>query len=305
MSVQRPQIDADGDAQTNRPAGFAALARRMARRTTDLLAIAIVAVGLLAVAGKLSDWWRTGAEDLAPVVVSNADDVAWGIDGTPTRIRAGLGEQTLRRQTVAGSRAEAIQPLLTECQAIVQQSSAPTRPLDDAERALLRELGELQPVERQPGLWSIYRVDHPMTMIIGTRRFDESDAAGAWRVVYWSIAHPAGENAWTLFSLTSPPSSTETTLNLPDGSRHVLSLEEEQGGRMTVFAGTGGPAAWRSHFDRAFPGHRRFGDWTKSGDVWSAVYLAEGDSPKRIDVQIQEDGTAKLTGIIRVTRDER
>ena len=91
---------------SDQPTGLAAVARRVSRRTTDLLAISIIGIGIFAVSGRLSDWWGTPPDSvlapsqIVPEVVGS--DVAWPEMDIPVGLNLGNLPVSVERLQIQG-----------------------------------------------------------------------------------------------------------------------------------------------------------------------------------------------------------
>ena len=78
------------------------LSQKIMRRTTDLLAVAIVAVGLLAVWGKLGRWWNTADPPDVTVMPLPAESInPWGQNGESVTLAWGDLGYAIHHQIVA------------------------------------------------------------------------------------------------------------------------------------------------------------------------------------------------------------
>ena len=173
------------------------IAKQLSRRTTDLLAIAIVAIAVLTISGRLLDWWSTDpSEVLSPT--QSASDVAgtqlhWGSGDSAVNLVAGDFPVELERRVVRGAVDEVTTQLMKRCQAILETSSSSRLPkrdgLQKTEQQLLARLKGLTPIAHRDGLWSIYDTGNedsylPATMLIGVREVAADGATsltlGCW-----------------------------------------------------------------------------------------------------------------------------
>lgn len=298
------------------PTGYGRLARRIARRTTDLLAIAIVAVGLLSVAGYLAEWWGTDPQEATQPASVESAGPTWGDAGIPVSLEFGGIPYTLRRRTVRGDQSQAAAMLLEECRRIVKTAGAPAGELDDAERRLLERLARHAPADQDGRAWKLYRFHLPLPLVLGTRDFqpasetgDDSRAERTARVVCWGMALPLDDDTWRLLAFHSPRSSTErgageSTVPLPGGAEKILSLRETTGTIWVAFRGEGPPKAWIGFFDDRFATHggRRERGWNSSGGSWNARYsVNDGGLRGRMDVQIGRIDSSHLNGLVSFT----
>jgi hypothetical protein len=294
------------------------VARQISRRTTDLLAIAIVAVGGLTVGGRLSQWWSTEPEEVTSASRSagsvSGSASPWGSGGAAVSFDLGDRPHLLRKQSVTGDRRQAAAALVDVCRHVVAGASAPQRKIDANERRLLTEVEQRAAAEEQKGTWKIYRLDEPLPLVVGTRHFSteaagdgrKSSAADAWRVVCWGMAFPSEDRRWRLFAFHTPGERTSpqsVDVELPAGSRRIMSLRADSGEALVGFEGDGPPEAWIGFFDGWFRenGWRLSGRWESSGGGWTARYSpADDDRSSRVDVHFTQTGDAKWSGLLDV-----
>lgn len=328
-----PSDSANGAAA--RPSGLARLARWIGRRTTDLLAIAIVAVGLLSVGGQVSRWWSTDPPTLTSAAATPAGE-HWGRGGTPVSLEFDGLAYTLRRQTIAGDLPAASNQLLAIGRELTPTAPLPAAPPADAERRMLAEIHRATPAATADN-WRLYRFDLPLPMIVGTRSTatasggrgrqppesqrpwsgsarDHSqgapDSGGlrpplAERVVCWGRAFPASDTTWTLFLFHTPHATAAgplPELPLPAGSRRQHALRDESGLAWIGFEGAGTPAAWRQQLDDGFQNihWQRPLPWQSTGTTWTARFVPADGSPATTDVTFTADGP-RLTGFFSIS----
>jgi hypothetical protein len=102
-------------------ADFRGLAKRIAGRTTDLIAIGVVLVGGLTLGRQVLEWWRTDPpETVAATNALPGTAGPWGAANTPVQLEFGEYPLALRRETIAGDREAAMTALVSACRAAVQ-----------------------------------------------------------------------------------------------------------------------------------------------------------------------------------------
>ena len=315
------------------PAGFRRLARQITRRTTDLLAIAIVTVCLLAIGGQVSQWWQTSPDDVSPSNVPGYTGTAWGAGGTPVSLEFEGLAFTLRRQTVAGDEQAAAEGLMSAAREIAAGNAAPAGEIEKSERALLEALRALEPAD-EVGTSRIYRFDLPLPMVLVTRR-DSSEDDGraakeraerqdpltppgsplstraeeaAERVVCWGRAFPVGETSWRLFLFHSPHSGAASAgagdIPLPPRSRRLHSIRDHSGLCWIGFTGAGSPRQWMRFFDGSLAerGWERTSEWRIDDRSCAARFISASDSAGTVDVHFSTAGQDQLSGIISVAQ---
>jgi hypothetical protein len=300
---------------------FRDLARRISTWTTNLLAIGILAVAALAMAGRLTEWWRT--DPTAPAVV------APGLPSAPWDDPAGIvlefGDQpwSIRRQTLTGSVDDASYALLEECRNILHDApSADSLPAADAsEQSLLARLRDAAPVEEVPNRWRLYVIGGPLPWIVGTTTVAHAtngaeqasvaphDAGPAGRLLCWGLALPQPEQGWTLYVFDRRPSDSQRgdlpEVPLPSNARRSLRIGGSGGSALTTFSGTGPATQWMVEFDDSLTsdGWRRLGDWNRGGTSHAAAYLREDNSDSvRLDITLTQGPDGRWLGVAETHR---
>ena len=269
--------------------------RRLARRSTDLLAIAILAAGVLAVSGRLTEWWSTDSSQVLDPSLSvsqiSGSQTTWGAGETPVAMRLGQLPVTMHRQLVLGDENRAVEHARKTCRDILQRAHStqrPIQPINDSERQLLDQLKSAKPIDQEPHQWEIFRIDEPGAIVIGAmflgvRWHESKDGEPRRELLCWSMATPSQQTQWTLFTFekTGIPQETLPRIPLPPGSQLVLSLSDPTGGQLTSFEATvsdGEPALelarWRDFFDARFQQEswQSTRAWTQTSNGWSARY---------------------------------
>ncbi len=301
---------------------LARLGRQIRRRTTDLLAIAILCVGGLMVGGRLSEWWKTSPDQVVSPGLIEADATPgfWGSSGRPVTLEFGSFPQALRRQTVRGSHQQATQWLTAWCRENVQQAEPSTQEVTEDERRLLRQLQSLKPVAESPNRGRVYRIDHPMLMVLGTRtgpNANESSTSTNDRVVCWGFAFPQGPDVWSLL-LSSSASAAQRLSPLPEvvlprGCTRILTLRNDAGDALSTFEGAVTIDAARTAFDRAFEerGWYVANLWQHREGRWTARFASPAsDRPTTgwrgaIDIQLTTGSGGTLTGLLNFLPERR
>ena len=299
------------------PRDFAALARRISSRTTDLLAVAILLAGGLAIGGSLMDWWRSEPPVASPSLppASPWDDPS-GVD-----LDFGGADWSVHRQTVRGSAADAANAVLARLRGIVSETeTAALPPIDDAEAGLLEQLPNWSPVESS-SQGNIYLIGGPIYWVIATRTLDpigESIQTGGGveprrsadegeRVVAWGLALPQPEDVWTLYLIRHQSSRSQPAgsadFPLPAGARRSLRIAGAQGAELSCFHGVGPVSDWTSQFDAALAerGWLRSGDWLRDDDSATAVFAQHSDGVYRsATILIVRDANGTWRGVIDI-----
>lgn len=297
-------------------------AQRVMRRTTDLLAIAILLIGGLMVGGRLSKWWATDPADTpSPMEVAQAESGApahWGDDGQPVTLEFGPFAQALRRQELRGTTEEITRQLTDWCRNTVQQSDLPSAVPDARETALLKQLKTLPAVATLPNRGTVYRADYPVSMVLGTRLADgrnggKTEDVPAERVVCWGFAFPQRPGVWTVF-LSGPGEAARQlsplpSIELPKHCERLISLRNDRGDALLAFTGADRASVARRHFEEWFQarGWAVGRAWNEVNGRWSARFVSPpGDAPQAgwegsVDLQLGDQGNGGVSGVLNFT----
>ena len=306
-SANRPQAP---------PSGYGPVARRVARRTTDLLAIALVLIAGLGLGRQLIGWWSE-PETPAPIM-----EPATGLRSeTPLTLEFGDSAFALERTPVAGSRETALARLVDACAAIAASPTAqlgPPTPPTPAEVRLIAAAAALEPVREDPDRWRIQVVDGPVIMAAalsqssersdptlepGDSRTNESQSPG---VLCWGLAFPADESRWVLYTFRPAAESTSSAVPeiaacLPRGSRQVLSAVDAAGDRFTMFEGPGPLDAWQRSITACLEtaGYHESTRSQLTTSGWTARFEPSGTQHlPAIEIYITPSESNTLTGIV-------
>ncbi len=307
--------------EARRISDFGDLARRISTWTTNLLAIGILAVGALAMAGRITEWWRSDPAGQA-VPSLNLPPAPWD---DPTGIVLEFGDQpwSIRRQSLAGTVDDASHALLEQCRGILLDApSTKSLPAADAsEQALLERLRDAGPVEEVPNCWRLYVIGGPLPWIVGTttapdagnsateRDIAPHDAGANARLLCWGLALPQPEQGWTLYVFDRRPSDARSgdlpEVPLPSNARRSLRVGGSGGSALTTFSGSGPATRWMVEFDDALTtgGWRRLGDWSRGGTSHAAAFLREGNSDSvRLDITLTQGPDGRWLGVAETHR---
>lgn len=313
----RPVDDSAGPSHAaGPPKTYASLARIIARRTTDCLAIALLLTAGIYIGTTLSRWWNTDpseiatTEELARAIAGS--EITWGTDGSPVFLEFGSQPGELRRQTFHGSETEAVQELIRSCEPIVKQSPEPVTAADSGELRLLDRLKTLQPTVASEDGWRIDHVAGPVSLVVGSRRYSSpgpvrESGAGGWRVVCWGLMFPAQAGSWTLFTFSLSDVSFQDSpwpdFPLPSNCRRNLSVRSRPGSMLIGFSGLGPEDLWKTHFQESLADQQ----WTTSGwrpteNGWSAVFQSNADNkPGLVEIQFTKSLDGLYRGLITAT----
>lgn len=235
-------------------------ARQISKRTTDLIAIAIVSIGVLTVSGRLTEWWQTDPTTIAsPVVSANQTAgaaIRWGSGESAVSLLAGNQSVRMERRIVFGDQDRVDGILRERLIELLETEPLSNRPHSDSEidgpnaadskfaeqeERLFDMLQNLTPFESRQGRWNLYRLDHadnpvPGSFLIATRLSGEQ--ANSESLAAWAIATPSGPTQWTSFVLA--PTQTDHKADkhatpIPNDGRLLLSLRADSYDELTVF----------------------------------------------------------------------
>jgi hypothetical protein len=289
------------------PADFAAVSKRIAGRTTDLIVIGIVLIGGLSMGRQVAEWWHEDPVEVGAAGTAFNGTTLWGDANTPLTLEFGNHPLALQRQTVAGDRTTALERLVDVCRETVQRARLPEGATGIDADALLAKIQQLSPVAEEPGHWQVYRLEEGFPLVLGVSIVPtgaNSDGGAARRLVCWGLAAPLGADAWTLYTFLpsangSADSGAFPEVRLPEGCRQLLVLRS-QAGQLIGFGGFGAPDEWMAHFDGQFQslGWTAGTGWSIGGSSWSARYQPiERDRSASVEVGFSRDDSRKLSGL--------
>lgn len=284
----RPQRGATRD--------FGDLARRISTWTTNLLAIGVLAIAALAMAGRITEWWR--AEP--PTAAAPPPDLAYSPWDAAGGMVLEFGDQpwSIDRWTRTGSIADAAGALLEQCRDLLNEplDSEHLPAADSSERDLIRRLKNIAPMEEVPNRWRLYVIGGPLPWIVGTTAAAKPDSGGsqadretddagpASRLLCWGLALPQPDQTWTLYVIDRRPADRRGAslpdVPLPPGARRSLRVSSAEGGMLTTFSGNGPATQWMVELDEALAagGWQRQGNWSGGGPSHAASYQRNDDS---------------------------
>ena len=296
------------------PTSFAQVAKRISTWTTNTILTALVLVLGLGFGRQVLQWWAADRSDSPAARPLGVADDGLGDLGRAHEIQFGASCWRLRRQTVAGTRQQALDALRADTREVIRSSFPSPGEPEAAEKRLLLSLQEQKPVDREPGQWGIYQLDQDFPMVVGTR---ESGASGrpnpagpvalsGCRVVTWGLAVPMSPRAWTLYTFHqgTPSASRVPDLPSPPNSSRLLALRVAGGGAVVAIRGPTPPEVWRSFYDRWFQsqGWTAAGAWQQRAGVWSRGYVERPDGPAaKVDIQFGVDGRGGMSGLLMFT----
>jgi hypothetical protein len=312
-AVPAPSVRPAGDSS-----GFAAVARKVTSRTTDLIAIAVVLSASLVFGRQVIVWWRSEPPDAMALSEPAHAARSWGEGGLPVYLEFGDAHMALTRQRVSGDRDEAHRALVRLCRDALEQTVAPSRPADAAETRFLEKLTGLEPAAAEPGVWQIFEIRQAMPLAAAVRWTEHAAQNGAKpessperRLICFGLALPAGEAAWTLYGFQ--PSGTTARMTrpepvpLPEGARQIMSVRDERGGSLTAFHGSADVEEWKRSFSAwgAAQGIESPDHWVESPPAHTARFeLQRGARREIVEVHITVEGRDRLTGLLNVVPSE-
>jgi hypothetical protein len=221
------------------------------------------------------------------------------------------------RQTVVGTRDEALAALRKSCRELTSSGGSPEGPTGPAEQQFLESLTERPAQVEGPGDWQIHELKGGFPMVVGTRIGGDATPSGERtelahaprRVVTWGLGVPTQDQSWSLYTFHPThsrlgPWADPPEIPLPPGSRSTLSMQVVGGGRTVAFAGPLEEGAWKEHFDRWSADHdwAPVGRWGRSGSFWHRRYVRSGGfEDQAVDVQFGPDGRGRARGLLMMT----
>jgi hypothetical protein len=295
------------------PHGYGPVARRIARRTTDLLAIALVLIAGLGLGRQLIGWW---SEPKAPAPV--AEPATWMGHESPVTLEFSDSGYALERTPVDGNRDTAVERLIDACAAVAASPTARAGPPTPAEQRLIAAAAALEPVREDPGRWRIHVVDGPVVMAavlsepsmrsasVGEPDDWKTNESQSPRVLCWGLAFPADDHRWILYTFRSIAETATvpvpaTAACLPHGSRRVLTAADAAGGSLTVFDGPGPLDAWQRSITTCLQraGYRQSTSSHLTTSGWTARFeSSEVSDQPAIEIHIAPSDSETLTGIL-------
>ncbi len=257
--------------------GFKSLSQKILSRTTDLLGVSILAVGLLTVGGKLSRWWNTSPTEISAVPATSLPEVhAWGESGQGVTMDWGDTGQVFHHQEIAGDTASIAERLEKIALANLASASIPQGSPSDREMKLLSELAKVNPSEILSSGESLYRIGEGLPLLVITK---PEEGTTKHRVMCWARAFPKSPARWLVVLIFASDSKTKSAVGkvsipLPRGCKTIQRLHDANGRSWVSFRGAGPVAEWRRHFDIWFANQNesRLREWTLTESTWAAGY---------------------------------
>ncbi|MBC8290778.1 MAG: hypothetical protein H8E37_10725 [Planctomycetes bacterium] len=304
----------DENSTDQKPTGFAAVGRRISRRTTDLLAIAVIGMGIFAVSGRLSDWWNTTPEsviaqsEIVPEVVGA--EVAWPEMDIPVAMNLGDFPVRVERLLIQGDLKKLEGIVFSRLESVLRSGTSNALP-HDGESKVARAatkleglLTKIDPVRQQSDAWQIYRLDEPGTpgfsaMFIGTRL-----QANRQRILTWAMAMPWRQKEWKVFFF-QPAADSSTSVVLPPGAELTMSMQEPSGTELAAFRAMDNSSlkSWQAFYSRSLSED----GWTMTRP-WSAkqsrstARFENGTLAVELILRSEDDTLSGLASVIRLHR---
>lgn len=291
-----------------KPTGFGALAHTIRRRTSDFLAIGILAVAGLGFGARLSNWWSADDEAAQSIAARPSSETHWDEPGRPVEVLFGDSPIAMHRERFDGTLEEATDRLVGRTRELLESAVTPTEPANESELELREAALRIPPELVSPdGLRAIHVAHLPLPTTTGFVTAEQ----GEKRVVCWGMLLGGPEAGWTAFwfQRTDGPTggSDGLVVVLPEGAEHTLTLRDALGTTVSTFHGRGPLAEWRTFLDAHW---RRLGataptETANAPGTWAARYRIEtGDGGRTVDVRLT-DGPDGVEGLVMIEPDER
>lgn len=300
-------------------ASWQSLGRRIASRTTDLLAIALIVIVSLTMGQQILRWWGTDAPQVLDLGALDSLSTDWGANSRPVELEFGDGSVTMTRQVLGkGGQPAAIAVLRERCQEILVSATQPESPPDQGERDQLAELARLTPDIEQPGHWQLYSLGGGLTTIVGVKTFDSqtenldrASPSAERRVICWGLVFPGlAPGTWTAYAfvrrqgaVTTNPGFELSQVVLPPGCQRTVLMQEAGQGGLLGFRGQCDPAVWQRHFENGLQsrGWKQLAAWSQQAGGWSGRFGAQvpgQTSDAAIQIQFHLENSHQGVGLI-------
>lgn len=312
-------------------------ARKISQRTTDLIAIAIVSIGVLTVSGRLTEWWNTDPSTVSsPVVSANrtaGPAVQWGNSESAVNLLASEYPVQIERRILFGDQGRVDGILRNRIVNILEseqlqaagllaagnhsdQTNSTNSELQRREARLIELLDGLPPVESKKGAWNLYRLDRPDNPVPGTFLIATqapNDQIKTESLAAWAIAIPRNQSQWTSFIMTpttAKRTSASSNVPVPKDARLILSLRADSDDELAVFqkleAQPSDIDRWVSEISSqlADAGWQQTRPWQQSVHSATARFEHPQDEQhiqqQALEIAISIDRSNKLTGTANV-----
>lgn len=285
--------------------GLKSLSKRITRRTFDLTAFAIVAIGLVTLGIRLAGWWQAGNDAAATAAVSSQAQLPWGVGAEGALLAFGDADWSARHLTLLGKADDVRQQLVAECADRLREGTdlSELQEPTNEEADLISRLTAHAPADEGEG-WKVYVLDGPLMAAFGVAA--DSNAEGAApRIVYWGLALPAGMaslapvegesseeelplwSAWMIDPAGTTVAAAGPTVPAPPGGSRVMSIRDPLAGGIETFRGVGTVNEWQAFF----------GDWLEECGVDNAAW-GRDEGRVQTSAVIQHDGQSWRCDII-------
>lgn len=323
MPDSRPQTEPD------ELTGLKSLGRRITRRTFDLTAFAIVTVGLITIAVRLSSWWQTDDSVAANTPGVNAQSqTPWGIGEGGAWLSFGGATWSARHMTLMGLADEVRQQMVDDCrQRLVEGADTTSLPEPTAEENdLIARLSALTPLaSADDKAWHVYALEGPLLAVFGVVDSSAAEGMNSKRIACWGIALPAGEalvepanadagnsrsnrlplwSAWMIDPGGSAgvASTRGPVVPCPDGASRVLSIRDPLAGGIDAIHGLGSIDEWRSFYTDWMRGlGTSESSWSSAaGRSQTAAIIKQAGVSWRCDVLLSEPLTGEVECVVNL-----
>lgn len=287
------------DSPIARPRRSRSLARMIAGRATDLLAIGLVLMVGLSAGDQIVAWWRAEPASMPSPSGVGADELAdW--DARSVDVTFGESGATLSRRIVSGDRSAAEQALTKFCGEISARVAPSAEPVTADEAEWLRRIERLPTtVESSENVDAVYLLPAPLPQAVSVRQVSSRSVAGSeHRMIATAWALPYGEKRWLLYATPFGGQSAGPVIGeilLPPGARRVLSWRDADGAAVVAFEGSGSLADWTGYY-------RKETELKPQSVAGNAAVLRGRHNDSQWDVQLQSSGD-RVTGICWCTPD--
>ncbi|MBM79048.1 MAG: hypothetical protein CMJ78_00445 [Planctomycetaceae bacterium] len=254
-----PEPKAD-ESDPTKPLGYKEAGRKLASRTTDLIAMAFVLIAGLIVGERIIGWWAEQEEEAIPALAGV--DPRWDIGGAPVDVDLGEFPYTLRRQSFNGDERLAIGRMAATCVTLLEaQEDEPLENLEfnQSEGKVLSRISGEPIVADKEGKWRVYEMKGLLPSVVAVvpgaeeASQDKTDVTG-WRLAAWAFAYPIGKaSTWLSFSfaktsVTDLPVPQFPDIKLPTNTQRMLTVRSDRAGSMMSFKSGLRARAWVDDF---------------------------------------------------------
>ncbi|HSG71196.1 MAG TPA: hypothetical protein VLA12_12315 [Planctomycetaceae bacterium] len=304
--------------------GLTGLGKRIASRTTDLVAVGILLIAGLSMGGSVIRWWNTEPEDLtlqsSQAFVDRLIPPDWE-SGLPVGIAVGNSTLGMERAELSGPREEIEQMLSEEILTRCERATIPNAPPDERETRMLESLETVKPVRTIPEGVRVYLKDGPLIWCVGLKSSssggqspNQSDVSDS-RVVCWGFAFPSGFDSarwsvWLMWPGGDRQNSSEYDWRgvLPDSSVCSLALTSPHGHVLLAFTGTGSHSVWSKELESRFR-EREFvleNVWKSGSNGLTGRFISRRNGSERVAfVQVSVSIDNQFRGLIQISAEDQ